>query len=544
MSQAAHAFQWDNPYPGHRAPIFARNVVASSQPLASGAGLRILAAGGNAIDAAIAAAAVLVLTEPCSNGLGSDLFAQVWHGNKLHALNASGTAPSAWTPTYFAQRYGADAQRTRPERGWDTVTVPGVVAGWVALHEAFGSLPFADLLQPAIELAETGFRLSPITQDKWAKGAQILSGYPGFAEHFMPHGRVPGVGEHILTPGLARALRAIALTRGEAFYHGEIAQELVRFSQRTGGSIQLPDLAAYRPLWVEPIQRAFHGYEVHECPPNGQGLAALMCLGMLQHTELASLNPNDPMWWHLGIEAMKLAFADVYAQVSDPASMRVSTEAMLDDTYLRERATQISRTQATAFKPGLVAPKGGTVYLSCADAQGNMISLIQSNYMGFGSGLVLPGWGVSLQNRGHGFSLNPQHPNVVAPGKRPFHTIIPGFLTQGGRPQMSFGVMGGNMQPQGHVQTLCRMLVASEQPQTACDAPRWKWNQGLEVELEPHTPLHCAQALSELGHQVVTGNDSYMDFGSGQFIWSLGDPARDGYVAASDTRRDGLAAGF
>lgn len=537
------AFDWTTRYASVRAPVFARNVVATSQPLAVSAGVSMLARGGNAVDAAVAAAAAIALTEPCSNGLGSDLFAQVWDGDRLHGLNASGVAPAAWTPEYFARRYGGAAAR-RPERGWDTVTVPGAVAGWRALHERFGRLDFAQLLEPAIGYAERGFAVSPITQDKWARGAALLAGEPGFAEHFLPRGRAPRVGEHVIIPGSARALRSIAASQGESFYRGEIAEAIAAFAAAGGGALGRADLAAYAPEWVEPIGMDFQGYRVHEIPPNGQGIAALMCLGILRHAGIEEHALDTADWYHLGIEAMKLAFADAYAQVADPAAMRVRSDELLDDDYLRRRARQIDPRRAQDFHSG-IAPRGGTIYLAAADERGMMVSLIQSNYMGFGSGIVVPGWGISLQNRGCGFSLDPSHPNCVAPGKRPFHTIIPGFLTRDGRAQMSFGVMGANMQPQGHVQTLCRMLLGRQQPQAACDAPRWKWNQGLEIELEPGIGEAARAELARRGHRIVADpGNSYMDFGSGQFIWRLGDPGRDGYVAASDSRRDGQAAGF
>ncbi|HYB51989.1 MAG TPA: gamma-glutamyltransferase family protein [Burkholderiaceae bacterium] len=539
---AAH-FSWPNPYPSVRTPVFARNVVSTSHPLAASAGLRTLACGGNAVDAAVASAAVIALTEPCSNGLGSDLFALVWDEGRLHGLNASGTAPMAWTHAYFVARYGAQCEATRPMRGWDTVTVPGAVAGWAELHRRFGRLDFDEVLAPAIAYAERGFAVSLITQQKWERGAALLASEPGFAEHFLPFGRAPAVGEHVTIPGAARTLRSIARSRGESFYRGEVAAAIAEFARATGGALTQTDLAAYAPQWVEPIALGFHGYELHQIPPNGQGIAALMCLGILRHTALASYSVDSADWYHVVIEAMKLAFADVYAHVADPGAMTVRCEDLLDDGYLRERAAQIDSRRARLATPG-TAPRGGTIYLTAADERGQMVSLIQSNYMGFGSGVVVPGWGISLQNRGHAFSLMPAHPNCVAPGKRPFHTIIPGFLTKAGQPQMSFGVMGGNMQPQGQVQTLCRMLLAHQQPQAACDAPRWKWNQGLDIEVEPTMDPAARAELARRGHRIVTGEDSYMDFGSGQFVWRLGDPSSVGYLAASDSRRDGQACGF
>ena len=536
-------FIWDNPYASVRTPVFARNIVATSQPLAASAGLRMLAGGGNAVDAAVASAAVIALVEPCSNGLGADLFAQVWDGQRLHGLNASGTAPGSWTLAYFQKRYGAECAVKRPVRGWDTVTVPGAVAGWSALQRRFGRLGLDQVLAPAIEYAERGFAVSPITQDKWQRGAQLLSGEPGFAEHFLPRGRAPHVGEHVQIPGVARALRSIAASGGESVYRGEIAAAIARFARAGGGAITEADLASFTPQWVDPIATQFHGYELHQIPPNGQGIAALLCLGILRHTELSAVAVDSADWYHIAIEAMKLAFADVYAHVADPASMRISCEDLLNDDYLRSRASQIDMRRAQAPQAGS-APRGGTIYLATADQGGMMVSLIQSNYMGFGSGVVVPDWGISLQNRGHAFALDPDHPNCVAPGKRPFHTIIPGFLTRRGQPQMSFGVMGGNMQPQGQVQTLCRMILAGQQPQAACDAPRWKWNDGIAIEAEPAMGPAALEELQRRGHRLVRGADSYMDFGSGQFIWRLGDPAVEGYVAASDSRRDGQACGF
>jgi gamma-glutamyltranspeptidase/glutathione hydrolase len=537
-------FDWRNPYPTERSPVFARNVVATSQPLAAQAGLKLLAQGGNAVDAAVGAAAVIALTEPCSNGLGSDNFAIVWDGTQLHGLNASGTAPAAWSLDFFKKKYGDDLPAKRPVRGWDTITVPGAVAGWAALHGKLGKLPFADVLAPAIEYAERGFAVSRIVAEKWGLGAPLLKDQPGFAEHFMPHGRAPQVGEHFTLQGAARSLKLIAQSKGEAFYRGEIAAAIAAYARQTGGSLTEADLAAYQPEWVTPIAQDFAGHTLHEIPPNGQGIAALIALGILNHVDLSGVKVDSADWHHLMIEAMKLAFADVYAYVADPkGGMQLTPEQMLDAKYLKTRAELINRSTAQAFMPGKPAG-GGTIYLTAADERGMMVSFIQSNYMGFGSGVVVPGWGVSLQNRGHAFHLDAAHPNCVAPGKRPFHTIIPAFLTQGGQPVMSFGVMGGNMQPQGHMQTLTRMLLAGQNPQAACDAPRWKFMQGLDIEVEHTMPAAVVSELVARGHKITQANDSYMDFGSGQFIWRLGDPAREGYVAASDSRRDGLAAGY
>jgi gamma-glutamyltranspeptidase/glutathione hydrolase len=543
-------FDWTNPYPTVRQPVFARNVVATSQPLAAQAGLAALRAGGNAVDAALTAAAVLALVEPCSNGLGGDNFAIVWDpaSGRLHGMNGSGFAPRAWTLEYFRERYGPDVVARRPVRGWDTVTVPGAVAGWALLHGRFGRLPFADVLAPAIEYAQKGFAVSPIVAEKWRRATPHLHSQPGFAEHFLPAGRPPRVGEHFVLDGAARTLSLLANQGAEAFYRGEIAAAIAAHARAHGGALTETDLAAYWDFaqasgWVGTLHKDFAGHTLHEIPPNGQGIAAAMCVGILAHTPLAEFAVDSADWHHVQIEAMKLAFADAYAHVADPRAMSVTAAQLLDDGYLAARARRIDMRRAQPFAAG-APPLGGTVYLSAADAGGMMVSFIQSNYMGFGSGVVVPGWGISLHNRGHGFALDQRHPNCVRPHHRPFHTIIPAFLVRAGRPQMSFGVMGGNMQPQGHVQTLARMLLARQQPQAACDAPRWKWEAGLKVDLEPALPAALREELARRGHQIARVDDSYMDFGSGQFIWSLGEPAVDGYVAASDARRDGLAAGF
>ncbi len=541
-------FDFARGYPSQRQPVFGRNVVATSQPLAAQAGLRMLAAGGNAVDATVAAAAVITITEPCSNGLGSDAFSILWDGQTLHGLNASGHAPAAWDRAYFHRKYGVDV-KAFPLRGWDTVTVPGAVSAWAAMSERFGKLPFADLLAPAIEIAERGYSVTPIVQQKWQLASQVadITAQPGFAEMFLPNGRAPHVGERFRMPGAARTLRAVAATKGAAFYRGEIAEALVAQAKAQGGVHTLADFASYQPEWVAPIEKTYRGYTLHEIPPNGQGIAALMALGIASHFDIAAMPVDRTAFQHTLIEAMKLAFADVYRYVADPVGMTVTSEQLLDDAYLASRAKLIRADRAQAFEAGSPADlhrRGGTIYLTAADERGMMVSYIQSNYMGFGSGVCAPDWGISLQNRGAGFSLNPASPNVVAPRKRPFHTIIPAFLTKDGQPQMSFGVMGGNMQPQGHLQTLVRMLDHGQNPQAACDAPRWRFNTGLAVNVEPDMPEATVLGLRSLGHQVETFQDSYQDFGSGQFIWKLGDPGTDGYVAASDSRRDGLVAAF
>jgi gamma-glutamyltranspeptidase/glutathione hydrolase len=538
-------FDFSTPYSSTCLPLFARNVVSTSHPLAAQAGLRMMLKGGNAVDAAIAAAATITITEPVSCGLGSDAFCILWDGQKMHGLNASGPAPQAWTPEYFHKKYGKEAVNP-PKRGWDAVTVPGAVSAWAALSERFGKLPFADLMEPAIEIAERGYLMPVVVQQKWLAATPLLQSLPGFAESFLPWGRAPNVGELFQFKAAARGLRAIAETKGRAFYEGEIAQALVKFSNEHGGAMTLQDLAQYRPEWVEPIAQNYRGHTLHEIPPNGQGIAALIALGILDHFDVASMKVDGLDSQHVQIEAMKLAFADIYRYVADPRSMEVTPAQMLDPEYLKSRAKLIDMKKAQDFKAGNPV-KGGTIYLTAADENGMMVSFIQSNYMGFGSGVVEPTYGISLQNRGFDFSTDPNglNPaNLVAPGKRPFHTIIPAFLSKDGQPVMSYGVMGGNMQPQGHLQTLVRMLDYGQNPQAACDAPRWRCNKGLSINVEGSMNPNTVQGLKDLGHELEVINDTYMDFGAGQFIWRMGDPKVQGYLAASDPRRDGQAVGF
>jgi gamma-glutamyltranspeptidase/glutathione hydrolase len=527
------AFDWAAAYPSRRSPVFARNIVSTSQPLATQAGVAALRAGGNALDAALATAITLTVVEPCSNGLGSDLFAIVWDGRELVGLNASGRAPAAWTPQRFK---GLAAM---PRAGWDTVTIPGAVSGWVALSRRFGKLPFADLFANAITYARDGYAVSPVIAEKWAKAVPILGEVPGFAEHFMPRGRALEAGELFSSRAMANSLEQIAKSEGEAFYRGALAERMVAHSRANGGAHTPEDFASHTCDWVAPIGVDYRGYTVHELPPNGQGIAALMALGMLREFELAPRPVDSPDVQHLAIEAMKLAFADVYRYVGDLRTMEVTPAQMIDRAYLASRTRMIDPKRAQDFKHG-TPPSAGTVYLTAADASGMMVSLIQSNYMGFGSGIVVPGTGISLQNRGTGFSLGAGHPNLVGGGKRPFQTIIPGFVTRNGAPYASFGVMGGPIQPQGHVQTLLRIIDYGQQPQAALDAPRWKVGTGVSVDLEASASSELRAGLAALGHQFAAIPDSYMDFGAGQFIIRT----ENGYVAASDPRRDGQAAGF
>jgi gamma-glutamyltranspeptidase/glutathione hydrolase len=526
-------FDWSLPYASRRQPVFARNAVATSQPLATQAGIAMLARGGNAVDAALATAITLTVVEPCSNGLGSDLFAILWTGSELVALNASGRAPAAWSPTRFA---GIAAM---PARGWDTVTIPGAVSGWRALSQRFGELPFADLFEPAIRYARDGYAVSPVVAEKWAAAVPLMPRDLGWFEHFMPKGRAPLPGERFASPEMAATLEQIALTDGESFYRGELAAAMTRHSQSAAGAHTLDDFAAHTADWVTPLSLDYRGVTVHQIPPNGQGIAALMALGVLSNFDLAALPPDSSAAQHLQIEAMKLAFADAYRYVSDARTMDVPAASLLDRAYLETRAREIDPRRAKRFGPG-APPRSGTVYLCAADQDGMMVSLIQSNYMGFGSGVVVPGTGISLQNRGAGFSLASGHPNEVGGGKRPYHTIIPGFLTRNGAPLAAFGVMGGPIQPPGHLQTIVRLVDYGMNPQAVLDAPRWKVAANGAVDLEATATIELRRELIAMGHAIESAPDSYMDFGAGQYIVRT----ENGYVAASDSRRDGQAAGF
>ncbi|MBW4707187.1 gamma-glutamyltransferase family protein [Roseobacter sp. YSTF-M11] len=525
-----------HPYPSRRSAVSADNMVATSHPLAAQAGLSMLSRGGNAIDAALAAAITLTVVEPTGNGIGSDAFAILWDGGELHGLNASGRSPAGWSPDRF------DGLQKMPFHGWESVTVPGAVSAWVSLSEKFGRLPFESLFEPAIGYAENGFAVSPVIAALWQRGAAQLAKQPGFAGTFMPEGRAPVAGEYFSSPGHATTLQRIAETRGKAFYEGEIAEAIVAFAQKHNAALSLEDLATHQADWCGTISKGFDDVTLHEIPPNGQGIAALMGLGILSHTNIRDLGADDPQAFHLQIEAMKLALRDAEHYVADLDHMRNITVAdLLDDGYLAARAKEIDTARATDF--GVGAPRqGGTVYLTAADASGMMVSFIQSNYAGFGSGVVVPGTGVSLQNRGAGFSLNPLSQNRVGPRKRPFHTIIPGFLMGSAGPVMSFGVMGGPMQAQGHVQMVLRTQLFDQDPQMAVDAPRWRVTEGLGVACETTMPRDVLEALRAMGHQVsLEAPDNAFGFGGAQLIHRL--PGR-GYVAGSDPRKDGMAVGF
>ncbi len=526
-------FTYDFPYLSQRMPVLAHNVVATSQPLAAQAGLQMLSAGGNAVDAALAAAIALTVVEPTSNGVGSDAFAILWDGEELAGLNASGRSPKALTKERF------ESLDSVPLRGWDAVTVPGAVSSWVSLSERYGKLPFEALFEPAIRYAREGYLVSPITAKAWSVAPKVFGDFPEFAAKFLPNGRAPHAGELFRYEDQAKTLERIAETKGETFYRGDLAQRIAAHAKEADALLNEEDLAEHRADWVELISQDYREVTLHEIPPNGQGLAALLMLGILAHHPVADYPVDSADSLHVQLEAMKLAFADAYRYVSDADTMDMSLERLLHSDYLKERAEEIDMKRAKNPHYG-VPKRGGTVYLTAADAGGMMVSFIQSNYYGFGSGIVVPGTGISLQNRGAGFTLQEGHPNQVAGGKRPFHTIIPGFLTQNGQPLMSFGVMGGPMQPQGHAQMVIRLCDYGQNPQAASDAPRWRVAGGLEVHVEPGFKPDVLDELRSRGHKVKVEGSAFGGFGGAQLIYRL----EDGYLAASDSRKDGQAVGF
>lgn len=526
------------PYPSQRTAVFAkRGMVATSQPLAAQAGLDILKKGGNAIDAAIATAAMLTVVEPTSNGIGGDAFALVWTKGELHGLNGSGPAPKSISIDAVKER-GFDEM---PTYGWLPVTVPGVPSAWAELSKRFGKLSLKEVLQPAIDYAENGFPLTPILGRYWGiaykRFKELLTGeeFQHWFDIFAPHGRAPKVGEVWKSEGHAATLRSIAETNGESFYRGELAEKIDAFSKKYNGFLTKEDLADYKAEWVQPIKVNYRGYDVWEIPPNGQGLVALLALNIVQGYDFHTRDFVDT--YHKQIEAMKLAFTDGKAFITDPKEMKLTVDELLSEAYAVSRRNEI--TEEAILPNPYQPPSGGTVYLATADGEGNMVSFIQSNYMGFGSGLVVPGTGIALQNRGRDFSLDPEHHNALLPGKKTYHTIIPGFLTKGSEAIGPFGVMGGYMQPQGHMQVIMNTIDFHLNPQAALDAPRWQWVGEKKIQVEPHFPNHLAQALARKGHQVEMSVDTG-GFGRGQIIWR--DPDTGVLIGGTEARTDGSIA--
>lgn len=525
------------PYASRRTAVFAnRGMVATSQPLAAQAGLAVLQAGGNAIDAAIATAAALTVVEPTANGIGGDAFALIWHGGQLHGLNASGPAPRSMTLDMMTGL----GHKTVPKYGPLPVTVPGAPAAWAALAQRFGRLPLTTSMARAVELARDGFPVSPTVAFAWQQATRLFreefkaSHFQPWFDTFAPE-CAPQAGEVWRSAGHADTLQSIAQTGAASFYTGTLAEKIAACVQSAGGYLQVDDLVRYQVDWCQPISVNYRGYDVWEIPPNGHGLVALLALNILKGFDFSER--DTLLTHHRQIEAIKLAFADGLSHIADLAHMRVSVSDLLSDAYADERRSLIGA-QASRPLPGEPS-RGGTVYLSTADAEGNMVSFIQSNYMGFGSGMVVPGTGISLHNRGNNFSLDAAHPNCLAPGKRPYHTIIPGFLTRDGAAVGPFGVMGGFMQPQGHVQMVMNTVDFGLNPQASLDAPRWEWESGMRVNIERSTPEHLFHGLASLGHDVAWSGNR-LAFGRGQIIWRNAngvlcggtEPRTDGSVAA------------
>ena len=517
-----------------RQAVFGRNMVATNQPLAVQAGLQMLRDGGNAVDAAVATAALMTVVEPTTNGIGSDMFAIVNEGDTLVGLNASGKSPAGWTPDRFADR------ERMPSMGWDTVTVPGAVSGWAALHGRFGKLPFERVMAPAVHYARNGYPVSPIIAMYWRSAERRFGRYEEFARVFLP---APRAGNLWKSEDHARTIEEIGRSKGESFYRGEIAQKIAAAAQADGGAMTAEDLAEHQPVWhpeEELVSAEGFGVSLYEIPPNGQGIAACMSWRVCQ--ELANMYaPVDwysPDGMHLQLEAMKLAFADLYAYVSDRETMPFDPKKLVDTGYLAERAKMIDLKEAQVYAQG-VPTEGGTINLTTADESGMMVSLIQSNYAGFGSGIVVPGTGIALQNRGAGFVLTDGHPNQVGPRKRPFHTIIPGFVKKDGKPHMAFQLMGGPMQAQGHLQMMLRIFAANQGMQAAVEAPRWQVIQGHEVTHEEGFDPALIEDLKRRGHLLE--RSGFVSFGGCQMIRRLENGVFEG---ASDNRKDGHASAF
>jgi len=534
---------------GTRAPVIAQNgMAATSHPLATQIALDILKKGGSAADAAIAANAALGLMEPTGNGIGGDLFAIVWDAKtqKLYGLNSSGPSPKTLTLAYFQK----NGYTKIPAYGVLPVSVPGAVDGWFELHKKFGKLKMTEILQPAIDYANNGFPVTELIAYYWQRSASFLQKYPNFSETYMPHGKAPSEGEIFTNPYLANTLSKIAKEGRDAFYKGDIAKTIDKFMKEQGGFLSYEDLAAYKAEWVDPVSVNYRGYDVWELPPNGQGTAALQMLNMLELYDIKSMGYGSAEYIHIFCEAKKLAYEDRAKYYVDPAFSKIPMEQLLSKEYAKERAKLINPNRAAkAFDAGELET-GNTIYLTVADKDGNMVSLIQSNYRGMGSGMVPPKLGFMLQDRGELFSLDPNHPNVYAPGKRPFHTIIPAFVTKDGKPLMSFGVMGGAMQPQGHVQIIVNMVDFGMGLQEAGDAPRIrhegsseptgeKMTDGGLLHLESGFDYEVIRKLLKMGHTIQYSLDGY-----GGYQAIMRDQKNNTYWGASESRKDGQAAGY
>ena len=534
-----------------RSEVIARHgMAATSQPLATQVAIDILKKGGTAVDAAIAANACLGLMEPTGSGIGGDLFAIVWDAKsqKLHGLNASGRSPYGLTLQYFKDR----GLERIPPIGPLPITVPGCVDGWFSLHKKFGKLPMREVLAPAIRYASEGFPLSELIAFYWAGGSRKLKDQPNFAATYLPGGHAPKKGEIFKNPDLATTLTAIADRGRDAFYRGELTSVMASFCEREGCFLREKDFADHSSTWVEPVSTNYRGYDVWELPPNGQGIATLQILNLIEKFDLSAMGHNSAEYLHTLIEAKKIAYEDRARFYADMSFVDVPVKALVSKAYAERRRSLLDPNHASKkLDPGdPQLSHGDTIYLTVADDERNMVSLIQSNYRGFGSGLVPDGLGFVFQDRGELFSLDPSHPNVYAPHKRPFHTIIPAFVTRNGKPWLSFGVMGGDMQPQGHVQILCNLIDFGMNLQEAGDAARFhhegsseptgsKMTDGGSVALESGIPMEAKRGLRQKGHRVKVDAGGF-----GGFQGILYDAERNVYIGASESRKDGQASGY
>ncbi|MEM7113810.1 MAG: gamma-glutamyltransferase [Chloroflexota bacterium] len=528
-------------FPSRRSNIIARNgLVATSQPLAAQAGLDILKAGGNALDAAIATVATLCVVEPCSTGVGGDAFALIWSAKeqKLYGLNASGPSPAKLTADLIRSQ-GHDKV---PALGALPVTVPGSVRGWQVALDRFGTMGIDTLLSRAIDYASNGFPVSQRIARAWNRSTEKMSAHADSKRVWLPDGKAPKPAGLFRNPEFASSLKTIANNGYDDFYTGNIAEQIARCVQDAGGVLTVEDMANYQPEWVEPISVDYgNGYTFHEIPPNGQGLTALLALNIASGFDLQALGYGTADYYHALMEAMKLAFIDAHAYIADPRHANIPLSGLLSQSYAQERQALIANDQALTPVPGQPQQHGDTVYLSVADGEGNMVSWIQSLYMGFGSGLTAGTTGIQLQNRGANFTLEEGHPNEAGPSKRPFHTIIPGFITKNGQAWSSFGVMGGFMQPQGHLQVGLNMVEFDMDPQEALDAPRFQWVRDKEFGIETSFSDDVRAELEKRGHELLPKGHA-MAYGGGQAI--VRDQASGVLIGGSEPRNDGTAVGF
>lgn len=525
--------------PGRSAVICQHGAVATSQPLAAQGGLQILQEGGNAVDAAVATAAILNVVEPMSTGIGGDAFMLVYQPKDgiIRGLNASGRAPRTAELDFFTKQ---GLKRIPSFGSMYPVTVPGTVDGWATFLDECGTMSLAEVLQPAIDYAEKGFPVSPQISLAWQESESMLAAHPDTARTYLNNGKAPIPGEVFHQPNLAHTFRLIAEGGRDAFYHGEIADRIVKFSDENGGLLTRADFTEHKSDWVDPISTNYRGYDVYEIPPNGQGIAALLALNIVEGYDFGQMGHNSPEHLHHAIEAMKLGFSDLYQYVTDPAFVEVPVEGLLSAPYAQSQRARISPERANVQpNPGIPAVGSDTVYLSVVDSERNVVSFINSIFAGFGSGLVAGDTGILLQNRGAGFSLDPEHANCIAPGKRTLHTIIPGMIAQDGVPLVTFGVMGGQMQAQGHLQFICNLVDFNMDVQNALDAPRFRVMDDSRIMLEAGIPMNTQAVLAQKGQHIVSGNTF---FGGGQAIFI--NPVLDTLVAGSDPRRDGCAVGY